>query len=54
MQETFLQKLMLSLIVALCLAGLVEFYKTFIDGANQALNGKHPKVHFNTHPSPHP
>ena len=42
---------MLSLIVAFCLAGLVEFYKTFIEGADRALNGAHPKVHMNAgHP----
>lgn len=44
MQETFFKKLILSLIVGGCLAGLVEFYKTFIDGADKALNGKHPHV----------
>ena len=54
MQESFLKKLVLSLFVAAALAGTVEFYKTFIDGADQALNGKHPKVHFNAHPKPHP
>lgn len=53
MQETFLKKLVLSLFVAASLAGLIEFYKTFIDGADKALNGKHPKVHFNAHPTPH-
>ena len=54
MQETFLKKLVLSLVVAAAFAGVIEFYKTFIDGADQALNGKHPKVHYNLHPSPHP
>ena len=52
-QESFFKKLVLSLIVAASLAGLIEFYKTFIDGADQALNGKHPKVQFNVHPTPH-
>ena len=53
MQETFLKKLVLSLLVAASLAGLVEFYKTFIAGAEQALNGNHPKVHMNNQTKPH-
>ncbi len=47
MQDGFFQKLTLSIIVAAGLAGLVEFYKTFIEGADRALNGAHPKVHMN-------
>lgn len=47
MQDGFFQKLMLSVIVAASLAGLVEFYKTFVEGADKALNGSHPKVHMN-------
>lgn len=38
-QGTFLQKLVLSIIFGAVLGGLVEFYKNFIDGADQALNG---------------
>ena len=53
MQETFLKKLVLSLVVAASLAGLIEFYKTFIDGADKALNGQHGSVHFNARPTPH-
>ncbi len=41
MHATFFQKLLLSLIAGAALGGLVEFYKTFIEGADQALNGKH-------------
>lgn len=52
MQETFMKKLVLSLVVAAMMAGLVEFYKTFISGADEALNGKHPKVHMNAAPKP--
>lgn len=39
-QGTFFQKVLLSLICGAVFAGVVEFYKTFIDGAEQALNGK--------------
>ena len=53
MQESFLQKLVLSLIVAAALAGVVEFYKTFITGADDALNGKHGHTQFNVHAKPH-
>ncbi len=52
MQETFLKKLMLSLIAGAAFAGLIEFYKTFIDGADQALNGKHGTVHMHVTPAP--
>ena len=52
MQDGFFQKLMLSIIVAAVMAGLVEFYKTFIQGADQALNGRRPKTHFNATPPP--
>lgn len=47
MQDGFFQKLTLSIVVAASLAGLIEFYKTFIEGADRALNGNHPKVHMN-------
>ena len=54
MQESFFKKLVLSLIVAASLAGVVEFYKVFVTGADDALNGKHGHTHFNAHPTPHP
>ncbi len=54
MQETFLKKLMLSLIVAAAIACVVEFYKTFVQGADEALNGKHGTVHMHIKPSPTP
>lgn len=54
MQETFLKKVVLSMIVAAAFAGLIEFYKTFIVGADQALNGNHGQVHMHIKPSPHP
>ena len=50
MQDGFFQKVMLSMICAVCIAGLIEFYKTFVVGADQALNGKHPHVHMNPTP----
>ena len=40
MHATFFQKLILSVVAGAVLGGLVEFYKTFIEGADQALNGK--------------
>ena len=41
-QATFLQKVVLSLVAGAVLGGLVEFYKTFIAGADEALNGNRP------------
>ena len=50
MQDGFFQKVVLSMIAGLLLAGLVEFYKTFITGADDALNGKHRHLQIqNTH-----
>ena len=54
MQETFLKKLVLSMLAGAALAGFVEFYKTFIEGADQALNGKHAQVHMHIKATPHP
>lgn len=45
MQDGFFQKVVLCAIIAAFAAGMVEFYKNFVDGADQALNGAHPKVH---------
>ena len=45
MHATFFQKFVLSLIAGAVFGGLIEFYKTFIDGADQALNGGR-KVHY--------
>lgn len=39
MQSTFIQKVMLSIIAGAALAGVVEWYKTFVSGADDALNG---------------
>ena len=52
MQDGFFQKVVLSLIAGAIMAGLGEFYKTFITGADAALNGSHP--HVQMHPSPKP
>ena len=54
MQETFLKKVVLSVVAAAAMAGLIEFYKTFIEGADQALNGKHGQVHMHVKPTPRP
>lgn len=44
MQNGFFQKLVLSALAGLLLAGFVEFYKNFVQGADDALNGKHRHV----------
>ena len=50
MQDGFFQKVVLAMIAGAVLAGLVEFYKNFITGADAALNGSHP--HVQMHPAP--
>ena len=44
MQNGFFQKLVLSMIAGLLIAGFVEFYKNFVQGADDALNGNHKHV----------
>ena len=44
MQNGFFQKVFLSMICGALMAGLVEFYKNFVQGADDALNGKHRHV----------
>ena len=50
MQDGFFQKVVLAMIAGALLAGLVEFYKNFITGADNALNGSHR--HVQMHPTP--
>ena len=38
MQNTFLQKVILTVIAGFLAASLIEFYKNFIQGADDALN----------------
>ncbi len=38
MQHGFIQKLLISVIIAFAMASLVQFYKHFIIGADRALN----------------
>ena len=38
MQMTFFHKIILTIIAAFAFASLIEFYKTFVDGADQAVN----------------
>ena len=45
MQDGFFQKVVLCAIIGAFAAGLVEFYRTFVDGADRALNGKQKMVH---------
>jgi hypothetical protein len=40
MQGTFFQKLILCAIIGACAAGLIEWYKVFVSGADDALNGR--------------
>ena len=44
MQHGFFQKLFLCMILGAVMAGFVEFYKNFVEGADDALNGKHRHV----------
>lgn len=44
MQNGFFQKLVLSAIAGAVLAGFVEFYKNFVQGADDALNGHHKHI----------
>ena len=53
MQNGFFQKVVLCMIIGAVAAGFVEFYKNFVEGADQALNGKHKSVHMAT-PNPNP
>ena len=41
------------MIIGAVAAGFVEFYKNFIEGADNALNGKHKPVHMAS-PNPGP
>jgi hypothetical protein len=50
MQDGFFQKVVLCMIIAAFAAGMVEFYKNFIDGADQALNGNQRQVHMHIAP----
>ena len=50
MQDGFFQKVVLCMIIAAFAAGMVEFYKNFVDGADQALNGNQRTVHMNIQP----
>jgi hypothetical protein len=38
MNMTFFHKLILTVIAACAFASLIEFYKTFVDGADKAVN----------------
>ncbi len=41
MQGTFFQKVIICAIIGACAAGLIEWYKVFVSGADDALNGKY-------------
>ena len=38
-QMTFFHKVILTLVAAACTAGMIEFYRNMIQGADDALNG---------------
>ena len=44
MQNGFFQKMVLCMIIGAVMAGFVEFYKNFVQGADDALNGNHKHV----------
>ena len=44
MQNGFFQKFFLCMIFGAVMAGFVEFYKNFVQGADDALNGSHKHV----------
>ncbi len=52
MQNGFFQKFFLCMILGAMFAGFIEFYKTFVEGADKALNGSYRTVKM--HPSPTP
>lgn len=49
MHATFFQKLLLTMIAAFAFACLIQFYKTFIIGADQAINGGYKSSHGLSH-----
>lgn len=52
MQNGFFQKVVICAVIGAFAAGMVEFYRTFVDGADRALNGNHQKmVHMHRPPS---
>ncbi len=50
MQDGFFQKVVLCAIIGAIGAGFVEFYRHFVNGADEALNGGHKLVRM--HPEP--
>jgi len=38
-QMTFFHKVILTLVAAACTAGMIEFYRNFVQGADEAING---------------
>ena len=44
-QNSFLQKIFLTLLFGCCAAGAVEFYKNIIWQANEEVNGGYNKIH---------
>ncbi len=44
MHATFIQKVLICAFAALCAAGLIEWGKVFVTGADDALNGDYRKT----------
>ena len=41
MHATFIQKVLICAVIGASAAGLIEWYKVFVEGADHALNGKY-------------
>jgi hypothetical protein len=54
MQHTFFQKLLLTILAGAVAAGLFEFYKTFVVGGMEAVNGGYQAPHAVVTPAPTP
>jgi hypothetical protein len=54
MQHTFFQKLILTILAGAVTAGLFEFYKTFVLGGMEAVNGGYQTTHAVVTPAPTP
>jgi len=56
MRTTFMHKVILTVLAGFLAAGLIEFYKTFVSGADEAINGGYNNragiSNSITHPSP--
>ena len=54
MHHSFVQKIVMVIVAGALAAGLFEFYRVMIDGADQALNGKYSPAGQHSTPRPTP